>query len=151
LNPTLPVYATSLVFKGNANTLANFDLNEIRFVDMPWLLQPDHPAVMIYPHSTALLEPEVDRLYALGIDSYRLVYALLTSQPSNTLPLDGVTGRIRLNGQQFQREPIPAFFKQGMGLTPESLAALIAAKAAAKAALKQAESASSVLPVSASK
>jgi outer membrane PBP1 activator LpoA protein len=151
LNPSLPVYATSLVFKGNANTLANFDLNEIRFVDMPWLLQPDHPAVMIYPHSTALLEPEVDRLYALGIDSYRLVYALLTNQPSNTLPLDGVTGRIRLNGQQFQREPIPAFFKQGMGLTPESLAALIAAKAAAKAALKQAESASSVLPVSASK
>jgi outer membrane PBP1 activator LpoA protein len=151
LNPTLPVYATSLAFKGNANTLANFDLNEIHFVDMPWLLQPDHPAVMIYPHSSALLEPEVDRLYALGIDSYRLVYALLASQPNNTLPLDGVTGRIRLNGQQFQREPIPAFFRQGMGLTTETLSALNAAKAAAKAALKQAEGASSVLPVSAPK
>ena len=149
LNPTLPVYATSLVFKGNANTLANFDLNEIHFVDMPWLLQPDHPAVLIYPRSTMLLEPEVDRLYALGIDSYRLVYALLASQPNNVLPLDGVTGRIRLNGQQFQREPIPAFFRQGMGLTPETLAALNAAKAAAKAALKQAENASSVTPSSA--
>ena len=145
LNPTLPVYATSLVFKGNANTLANFDLNEIHFVDMPWLLQPDHPAVMVYPHSATLLEPEVDRLYALGIDSYRIIYTLLTSFPNNAWPLDGVTGRLRLTGQQFVREPIPAFFRQGMGLTAETLAALNAAKAAAKAAAKQAESASSVL------
>jgi outer membrane PBP1 activator LpoA protein len=151
LNPTLPVYATSLVFKGNANTLANFDLNEIHFVDMPWLLQPDHPAVMIYPHSTALLEPEVDRLYALGIDSYRLINALLANQLNSSLPLDGVTGHIRLNGQQFQRQPLPAFFRQGLGLTPETLAALIAAKAAAKAALIQAESANSVTPASAPK
>ncbi len=151
LNPTLPVYATSMVFKGNANTLANYDLNEIHFVDMPWLLQPDHPAVMIYPHSSSLLEPEVDRLYALGIDSYRLVYALLANQPNNVLPLDGVTGRIRLNGQQFQREPLPAFFRQGLGLTTETLAALNASKAAAKAALKQAENASSAPAVSAPK
>jgi outer membrane PBP1 activator LpoA protein len=151
LNPTLPVYATSLIFKGNANTLANYDLNEIHFVDMPWLLQPDHPAVMIYPHSTSLLEPEVDRLYALGIDSYRLVYALIANRPNNAMPLDGVTGRIHLNGQQFQREPIPAFFRQGLGLTSETLAALNAAKAAAKAALKQAENASSVPPASSTK
>ena len=143
LNPTLPVYATSLVFKGNANTLANFDLNEIHFVDMPWLLQPDHPAVMIYPHSTTLLEPEVDRLYALGIDSYRLIYALLAKLPDSAWPLDGVTGRLRLNGQLVQREPLPAFFRQGLGLTVETLAELNAAKAAAKAALKQAENASS--------
>ena len=145
LNPTLPVYATSLIFKGNANTLANFDLNEIRFVDMPWLLQPDHPAVMIYPRSTMLLEPEVDRLYAEGIDGYRLVNILLSGHLASELPLDGVSGRVYLSGQQFQREPIPAFFRQGLGLTTETLAALNAAKAAAKAAAKQqAESASSV-------
>jgi outer membrane PBP1 activator LpoA protein len=144
LNPTLPVYATSLVFQGNANTLANFDLNEIHFVDMPWLLQPDHPAVMIYPHSSATLEPEVDRLYALGVDSYRIIYALLANLPESAWPLDGVTGKLRLNGQQVQRAPIPAFFRQGLGLTAETLAALNATKAAAKAALKQPENASSV-------
>ena len=150
MNPTLPVYATSLVFKGNANTLANYDLNEVHFVDMPWLLQPDHPAVMIYPHSNGLLEPEVDRLYALGIDSYRLINALLANSSDSAWPLDGVTGRLRLVGQQVQREPIPAFFKQGLGLTAETLAALNAEKAAAKEAAKQAESASSV-PADASK
>ena len=144
LNPALPVYATSLVFKGNASTLANYDLNEIHFVDMPWLLQPDHPAVMIYPRSATLLEPEVDRLYALGIDAYRLTNILLTNRTASELPLDGVTGRVYLSGQLFLREPIPAFFRQGLGLTTEMLAALNAAKAAVKAAAIQAEAASSV-------
>lgn len=143
LNPTLPVYATSLIFNGNANTLANFDLNEIHFVDMPWLLQPDHPAVMIYPQSTTLLEPEVDRLYALGIDAYRLANTLQANPDGRALVLDGVTGRIHLSGQQLLREPIPAFFRHGLGLTTETLAALNAAKAAAKAAAIQAENAAS--------
>ncbi len=144
LNPTLPVYATSLLFKGNTNKqLANFDLNEVHFADMPWLLQPDHPAVMIYPRAAAPLAPEEDRLYALGIDAYRLVHILLTNRTDSALPLDGVTGRISLGNQQFLREPAPAFFRQGLGLTADTLATLNAAKAAAKAA-KQAESASSV-------
>ena len=26
-----------------------FDLANVRFLDMPWMLQPDHPAVMVYP------------------------------------------------------------------------------------------------------
>lgn len=133
LNPNLPIYATSQLFQGNTYKLANFDLNDIHFVDMPWLLQPDHPAVMVYPHADTQLEPEMERLYALGIDAYRLVYILLTNRADTSLPLDGVTGRLRLGGQQFQREPIPAFFKQGMGLTAETLEALNAAKAAAKA------------------
>ena len=134
LNPTLPVYATSLLFTGNDKTLDNFDLNDVHFVDMPWLLQPDHPAVMIFPRANPPLSPEMDRLYALGIDAYRIVYVLLTN---GKLPLDGVTGSIEFDRQQFLREPIPAFFRQGLGLTKETLAALNAAKAAAEAAAKQ--------------
>lgn len=135
INPTLPVYATSQLFTGNASKLENFDLNEVHFVDMPWLLQPDHPAVMIYPRAAAPLDPEMDRFYALGIDAYRLVSALLSNRADTAL--DGVTGRISLYKQQFLREPIPAFFRQGLGLTPETLAALNAAKAEAKAAATQ--------------
>jgi hypothetical protein len=134
LNPSLPVYATSLLFKGNANKLPNFDLNEINFVDMPWLLQPDHPAVMIYPRSETALDAELDRLYALGIDAYRLIGVLLNRQASTNLSLDGVTGQIHLLKQQFIRQPSPAFFKQGLGLTEETLANLNAAKLAARAA-----------------
>ncbi len=116
LHSALPVYATSQLFNGNADTLTNYDLADIRFVDMPWLLQPDHPAVMIYPRANPPLTPDMERLYALGIDSFRLLQILLDGSYRTALPLDGVTGRIRLsNNNQLQREAIPAQIKQGRG------------------------------------
>lgn len=135
INQTIPVYATSQVFVGNNDTLLNFDLNEIHFIDMPWLLQPDHPAVMIYPRPDLPLGPDLERLYALGIDAFRLLQIMLANSEPATLPLDGVTGNIYLNGNhQFIREGIKAQFKQGRGLTPEAEAALAAAARAAAAA-----------------
>ena len=134
LSNTLPVYATSQLFNGNADMLTNFDLHDVRFIDMPWLLQPDHPAVMIYPRANPPLEPDRERLYALGIDAFRLLQIMLNNNYQSSLPLDGVTGRIRLNGhQQFQREAIPAQFWHGLGLTPDEIASREAALAAAKA------------------
>jgi outer membrane PBP1 activator LpoA protein len=145
LDNVLPVYATSQLFNGNTDTLTNFDLNDVRFIDMPWLLQPDHPAVMIYPRANPPLEPDMERLYALGIDAFRLLQIMLDNSYRTSLPLDGVTGRIRLNvNRQFQREAIPAQFWQGRGLTSEEVAAQEAALAAARAA-----AASGILPASA--
>lgn len=141
LNAVLPVYATSQVFNGNANMLINYDLRDVIFVDMPWLLQPDHPAVMIYPRANPPLEMDMDmeRLYALGIDSYRLLQIMLENRYSSGLPLDGVTGSIRLNpNHQFEREASKAEFKQGLGLTPEALAAIKAAAKAERAAKESA-------------
>lgn len=109
----LPIYATSQIFVGNDKTLTNYDLNGIRFVDMPWLLQPDHPAVMVYPRASPPLATDLDRLYALGIDSYRLVQLLLTDRVAYALPLDGVTGQIGLSGHTFLRTALPAMFVQG--------------------------------------
>jgi outer membrane PBP1 activator LpoA protein len=133
LGSTLPVYATSQLFNGNNDTLTNYDLNDVHFVDMPWLLQPDHPAVMIYPRLNPPLVPDMERLYALGIDAYRLLQIMINNSYQISLPLDGVTGRIRLSGHQFQREAIPAQFWHGLGLTPEEIAAQEAALAAANA------------------
>jgi uncharacterized protein len=116
----LPIYATSQIFVGNDNTLTNYDLNGIRFVDMPWLLQPDHPAVMIYPHASPPLSADRERLYALGIDSFRLIQLLLTGKVASALPLDGVTGQIELSGHTFQRTPIPAVFIQGRAQLPNT-------------------------------
>jgi len=109
----LPIFATSRVFAGNINTLLNYDLNGIRFVDMPWLLQADHPAVMIYPRAAPPLSIDQERLYALGIDAYRLVQLLLVNRLNTSLPLDGVSGQIRLNGHTFQRAATPVWFVQG--------------------------------------
>lgn len=111
----LAAYATSQLFIGNNDKLVNFDLDGIRFVDMPWLLQADTPAIMAYPRAASALSIEHERLYALGIDAYRLINVLLANQAKTALPLEGVTGRIRLNGQTFQHEALPALFVQGQG------------------------------------
>ena len=118
----LPIYATSQIFVGNENSLTNYDLNGIRFVDMPWLLQPDHPAVMIYPRASPPLSTDRERLYALGIDSFRLIQLLLADKVASALPLDGVSGLIQLNGHTFQRTPIAAVFVQGRAQLPDSAA-----------------------------
>jgi outer membrane PBP1 activator LpoA protein len=127
IRPYLPnkltIYATSQIFSGNDNTLTNYDLNGIRFVDMPWLLQPDHPAVMVYPRATPPLSTDRERLYALGIDSFRLIQLLLTGKVVSALPLDGVSGQIQLSGQTFQRTPIQAVFVQGRAQLPDGPAA----------------------------
>ena len=134
LNPTLPVYGTSQIFNIQSDTLTNYDLNDIRFVDMPWLLQPDHAAVMVYPRPASPMDSDKERLYAYGIDAYRILNILINNK-LRTLPLDGVTGRIRLSETNlFQREAVPALFRYGRGLTPEGLAAVEIERAAAKAA-----------------
>ena len=145
LNPSLPVYATSQLFNVNADTLTNYDLNDIHFVDMPWLLQPDHPAVMVYPKATSVLDTEKERLYAFGIDAYRLINILLNNNQTSALPLDGVTGRIRLlENNLFQREAFSALFRYGRGLTPDELVAVEAEKAATRAAEAAARKAASI-------
>ncbi|MBA2351233.1 MAG: penicillin-binding protein activator [Burkholderiales bacterium] len=116
LDIEIPVYATSQVFNGGADSLANFDLNGVRFVDMPWLLQADHPAVMVYPRPQGATSMDLERLYALGVDAFRIAQYL--AQPDSGSPIiDGVTGRITLEANhQFVRELSQAQFDQGNAL-----------------------------------
>lgn len=119
LSNALPVYATSQVFAGNGNNLVNYDLAEVRFIDMPWFLQPDHTAVMVYPRSVPPLSQDMERLYALGIDAYRLLQVIYLQDLHDGLPLDGVTGKVHLNGHLLEREASPAVLRQGQGLSLE--------------------------------
>ena len=124
LSNKFPVYSTSQIFIGD-NTLTNYDLNGIRFVDVPWLLQPDHPAVMTYPRASPPLPVDLERLYALGIDAYRLIQLLLANRVDTALPMDGVSGNIRLQGHIFLREPMLAVFQQGRAQLPDGSSALV--------------------------
>lgn len=108
----LALYATSQVNPVNAGPLAGFDLANIRFLDMPWLLQPDHPAVMIYPRQNFGDAIDLERLYALGIDAFRIAQELLNGRTE--LTLDGVTGRIKTGrDRHFVRELVSARFSEG--------------------------------------
>jgi hypothetical protein len=73
----LPVYATSHISSSNSNPDDDRDLDEIQFVDIPWMLDNsdnrDYQEVRNYwPDSSR----HFSRLYALGIDAYRLIPAL---------------------------------------------------------------------------
>lgn len=103
----LPVYATSYSVNPRAEQIVNVDLQGVRYVEMPWFVVPDHPAVMVYPPPKTAMPIEQERLYALGIDAYRIGQQLLRGEEKK--PLDGVTGKIALEGEHhFARALSPA-------------------------------------------
>jgi len=95
--PQITAYGTSQLNPGTSIGVG--DLVDVRFVDMPWMVQPDHPAVMIYARPGPRAGDDLERLYALGIDAFRLSQDLLAGK--REIELDGVTGRLNLgpNGQ----------------------------------------------------
>lgn len=103
----LPVYATSYSVNPRAEQIVNVDLQGVRYVEMPWFILPDHPAVMVYPPPRSPMSVDEERLYALGIDAFRVGQQLLKGEEKK--PLDGVTGRISLEGHHhFARALAPA-------------------------------------------
>ncbi len=109
-----PIFATSHALDARAGTVANIDLEGVRFLEMPWFVEKDHPAVMAYSRPAEAMPIDYERLYALGIDAWRLTQLMLKSANAQNSarsitisvrvpPLDGVTGRLTLDGAQFVR------------------------------------------------
>lgn len=102
----------------NADRLT--DLEGVRLVDMPWQLQADHAAVMTYPRlqkpSGQRSSPDVERLYALGIDAYRVAANIAIKQTD--FSIDGVTGKLSVRfgrgAPYFERVMQPAAYREGM-------------------------------------
>jgi outer membrane PBP1 activator LpoA protein len=111
----LPLFATSQVHAGGAEAeLTALELEGVRFADMPWLLEPDHTAVMVYPRPAEAWGAELQRLYALGIDAYRLAVAWMGGR--SQFDLDGVTGQLRVDrahSARVERMPSFAVFRSG--------------------------------------
>ena len=106
------VIATSQVYSGPPKSEAQkfHDLNGIRFIDMPWLHHPDRAALGFALPETPL-SPDLERLYALGIDAYRVASELVRGNAQ--FELDGVTGKLRGQAGSLEREPIQAEFRDG--------------------------------------
>jgi uncharacterized protein len=119
----VPMVGTSQL---NPLTLADWqlstgvpDLNDTRLLDIPWQLQADHPAVMTYPRPVAPPDQrrsaDLERLYALGIDAFRIARELAGN--NLRFELDGVTGKLFisfLNGVgRFERVEQAAIYQDG--------------------------------------
>ena len=73
----LPVYSTSNISSSASTPADDRDLNDILFVDMPWMLDNSNNRDF---QQVARLWPEASqrfsRLFALGIDAYRMIPSL---------------------------------------------------------------------------
>lgn len=117
IGTTLPVYGTSSVNPGNEPGAAMAELDGVRMLDLPWHVQPDHQAVMVYPRPLDNLGSlDLDRLYALGIDAFRVTREIAL-KPAGSFKMDGVTGRLTFSfGQgpaRFTRSASPVVYQGG--------------------------------------
>lgn len=114
---TLPVFATSMVYAGTPNAVADGDLDGVQFSDEPWLYDaqaglPD-PATLASLLQTA--SGPAARLFAFGMDAYDLMPYLgwLRTHPGSYLP--GATGQLAMDASgEVLREPIWVQFQGGI-------------------------------------
>ncbi len=110
--PRLPAYASSLVNQA-LEPAAVRDLEGVTFVDLPWIVTPDHPSLAKLPRrprDNLVLE----RLYALGLDAFEVARVFTDGVPDR-LHIPGATGQLTLAyGRHFIREGTLAVFRNGL-------------------------------------
>lgn len=111
----VPLYATSQAYSGTVNPHEDGDLNGLIFSDMPWTLQGEHNSQFktIRRHWPAELA-SYPRLYALGLDAYRIIPYLRRLQANPFERFPGLTGSIALDeNNRIHRELVWAVFENG--------------------------------------
>lgn len=94
----IPCYTGGAGNPGRVPGMAAPELDGLRIVDLPWLVRPDAPVVMMYPRPVdAEQSLTMSRLYALGIDAF-LVAREAALRPGAPFVIDGVTGHLEGNG-----------------------------------------------------
>jgi uncharacterized protein len=96
----VPTYATSDAFEPDPRS--NQDLEGLLFPDMPWMLGGDLAEAVraalrdAWPNGG----PRRGRLFAFGFDAYRLAVALRERGVSNTVNIEGLTGRLSVDAER---------------------------------------------------
>jgi outer membrane PBP1 activator LpoA protein len=129
IGPQVPLYGTSQLnpvpAPGRDAAERMTDMDGVRLVDMPWQLDPESPTVSAHFRPAAAgMRPanaDMERLYALGIDAYRVAREVAAQQ--GEFELDGVTGRLMVQaGKQqarLQRIAERAVYRNGIAVPLE--------------------------------
>ncbi|HET7299274.1 MAG TPA: penicillin-binding protein activator, partial [Oleiagrimonas sp.] len=113
----LPVFATSHIYAGEDNPVADGDLDGVEFCDAPWLFnaQPGLPSRAAVATLLASARGTSGRFFAFGMDAWSLAPYLdwLRMHPGSYLP--GATGRLSEDGfGHVHRTLIWASFDHGL-------------------------------------
>jgi len=113
----IALYSISNIYTGNVNIREDSDINGVLFVDMPWVIDPENEYSPLNRMIERYRKPShsaYKRLYAFGIDAYRLIPRLaeLSLQPGQQY--EGKTGYIKIDeAGRVQRRQIWAQFVDG--------------------------------------
>ncbi len=117
----VPVYAMPNIYDGGNNTVANRDLNGVMFMDAPWILKANEPLRehmnSIWPASAG----PVQRLRAMGVDSFRLYARIAQLEAYPQTRLHGATGMLSMQSNGgIKRELLEAQIINGNAALLES-------------------------------
>ena len=95
----LPIYSTSHIFTGVADSEKDIDLNGVTFVDIPWILDTKRQLSIIQDQLNKNWSQEKSkyrRFYALGIDAYRIIPELNRLANEKNSIMTGETGDLSI-------------------------------------------------------
>ena len=114
---SVPVYATSHIFTGNLNTERDRDMDGIRFGDMPWVLSETTSHHGLRNEIESLISKagnKHQRLYAMGVDAFKIIAALNTLKSYPYERYQGETGSLSLDSKQRIRRQLSwVYFRSG--------------------------------------
>ncbi|UZJ61401.1 penicillin-binding protein activator [Pseudomonas sp. KU26590] len=110
----VPVYATSHLFTNSGDPAMYNDLNGVRFCETPWLLNANDPLRQQVTAQWPQASGSLGRLYAMGIDAYRLAPRLTQLKTLPESRIDGLSGSLAIGqGQRIERQLPWAEFVDG--------------------------------------
>lgn len=123
----LPIYAQNAVFTGTPDPVNDLDLEGILFSDMPWFVRRTGRFERSDKKFTGTAHYQgsgIDRLFALGMDAYRLGCQIPKRPADSAWRYAGASGTFSLQDDgMIQRQPDWVIFRQGI---PEPFAPVIA-------------------------
>ena len=114
----IPVYASSSIYEGKKAQTRNQDLNGIQFCDMPWILDKSITSRNTYRQMAKLWPSQFEqysRLYALGVDAYKISLQVNHLLLFPDFGISGMTGMLQLDSnKKIKRKLMWARFKNGI-------------------------------------
>ena len=95
---SIPIYSTSHAYAGAINPGADQDLDGLRFGDMPWILGlSDRESYQLFYRYWPQASAGTGRLFAFGMDIYRIADRLAQMRYAPDFRISGATGDLRMN------------------------------------------------------
>lgn len=104
---TIPIYATSSVYRGYSNPIIDNDLSGIYFTDIPLVISQSKQLSSRYQQSPVI------RMYAMGMDAFALSERVNLMARLPAMQLSGASGTLSMKDQAIVRQTAYGRFSRG--------------------------------------